>query len=265
MQYTQCLLLGQPTHVALHNLESPLTSCFHVGEQVGIDTFIGVGVSIGMLLLLAVLALVGVLVVMVKRRAANMQMKSVKMKKNPSYHNPVVVEMEVKGQGYDCEDVDNNKTNGSVVDGFKTYEDVESKTQMKNRKESAPKEYSTPTSAATNVGELYAVVDKRKKEARQKQDKNGCLDTNKGDLYTVPMKKSKMKTGDEGIVVTDSAVKSEDYDDVADLNYEPKAESKCKGDSEFPNADILFAAVDKSHKKKKMTLLTFGFVCYVRS
>ena len=246
------MLLGQPTHVALHNL--PLTSSFHAGDQVGIGTFIGVGVGIGMLLLLAVLALVGVLVavVMVKRRAANKHMKSVKMKKNPSYYNPVVVEMEVKGLGYDCEDADNNKTNGSVVDGFNPYEDVESKTQMKNRKKSAPKESSTPTSAATNVGELYAVVDKSKKKgAKQKQDKNGCSDANKGDLYTVPMKKRKMKTGDEGIVVTDSAVKSEDYDDVADLNYEPKADSECKGDSEFPNADMLYAAVDKSHKKKK--------------
>ena len=93
------------------------------------------GVGIGMLLLLAVLAVVGVLVavVMVKRRAAIKPMKSVKMKKNASCHNPVVVEVEVKGLGYDYEDVDNNKTNGSVVDGFNPYEDVESKTHMKNR------------------------------------------------------------------------------------------------------------------------------------
>ena len=107
--------------------------------------------------------------------------------------------MEVKSLGYDYEDVENNKTNGSIVDGFKIYEDVESKTQMKNRKKSAPKESSTPTSAATNVGELYAGVDKSKKKgAKQKQDKNGCSESNKGDLYTVPMKKSKMKTEDEG-------------------------------------------------------------------
>ena len=79
----------------------------------------------------------------------------------------------------------------------------------------------------------------KKKGVKQKQDINGCSDTNEGDLYTVPMKKSKMKTGHEGIEVTDSAVKSEDYDDVADVNYEPKADSECKGDSEFPNADML--------------------------
>ena len=101
-------------------------------------------------------------------------------------------------------------------------------------------------------GELYAVVDKSKKKgAKQKQDKSGCSDTNEGDLYTVPMKKSKMKTVNKGIVVTDSAVKSKDYDDVADLNYEPKADRECKGDSEFPTADRLYAAVDKSHKKKE--------------
>ena len=230
---------------------------FPVGDQVGIGTFIGVGVGIGMLLLIVVLALVGVIVavVMVKRRAANKQMKSVKMKKNPSYHNPVVVEMEVKGIGYNYEDVDKDTANGSVVDGFDPYEDVESETQMKNRKKPTPKESSTPASA-TNVGELYAVVDKsRKKGVTQKQDKNGYSDTKKVDLYTVPINKSKMKNGDKGIVATGSVVKSEDYDDVADLNYEPKADSEpgqqCKGDSEFPNADMLYAVVDKSCKKKK--------------
>ena len=229
-------------------------SSFLVGDQAGTGTFIGVGVGIG-ILLIVVLALVGaiVVVVMVKRRAANEQMGSIKMKKNPSYYNPAVVEMEVKGGDY--EDVDKDRANGSVVDGYNPYEDVESKTQMKNRKKPVPKESSTPASA-TNVGELYAVVDKSKKKGvKQKQDKNGCSDTNKGDLYTVPMKKSKMKNGDEGIVATDSAAKSEDYDDVADLNYESKVDSEpgqqCKGDSKFANTDMLYAAVDKSHKKKK--------------
>ena len=231
----------------MHNLTSPLMSPLHVGDQADNDTFIGVGVGVGLCLLLALLALVGLLVVvvMVKKRAANKQMESVKMKKNPSYYNPVVVEMEVKGLGYDYEDTDKDKANGSVVDGFDPYEDVESKTQKKNRKKPAPKESFTPASA-TNVGELYAVVDKSKKKGlKQKQDKNGCSDTNKGDLYTVPMKKSKIKNGDEGIAATDSAVKSEDYDDVADLDYEQKA------DSEFPSADMLYAVVDKSRKKKK--------------
>ena len=243
-------------HLALHNLALFLTSCFFAGGQAEIVTFIGVGIGIGMLLLIVVLALVGVIVavVMVKRRAANKKMGSLKMKENPSNYNPVVVEMQVKGLGYDYEDVHKDKTNGSVVDGFYPYEDVDSKTQMKNRKKPAAKESSTPASA-NNVGELYAVVDKSKKGVKQKQDKNGRSDTNKVDLYTVPINKSKMKNGDKGIVATGSVVKSEDYDDVADLNYEPKADSEpgqqCKGDSEFPNADMLYAVVDKGRKKKK--------------
>ena len=209
-----------------------------------------------MLLLVVVMALVGLIVavVMVKRRASSKKAGSTKMKENPSYYNPVVVEMEVKGLCADYEDVNKDTTNGSVVDGFDPYEDVEGKTQMKNRKKPTPIESSTPASA-TNVGELYAVVDKSKKGVKKKQDKNGRSDTNKGGLYTVPMKKSRMKNGDEGIVATDSAVKSEDYDDVADLNYERKADSEpeqqCKGDSEFPNADMLYAVVDKSRKEKK--------------
>ena len=158
-------------HVALHNIEPLLTSSFPVGDKAGIGTFIGVGVGIGMLLLIVLMALVGVIVaaVMVKRRAANKQMGSVKMKKNPSCHNPVVVEMEVKGLGYDYEDADKDKSNGSVVEGFDPYEDVDSKAEIKNTKKPAPKESSTPSSA-TNVEELYDVVDKsKKKEVKKKQ------------------------------------------------------------------------------------------------
>ena len=238
-------------HVA--DLESPLMSSFPVGDQTGIDTFIGVGVGIG-ILLIVVLALVGVIVVvvMVKRRAANKQMGSVKMKKNPSCHNPVVVEMEVKGLGYDYEDADKDKSNGSIVDGFDPYEDVDSKAQMKNTQKPAPKESSTPASD-TNVGELYAVVDKSKKKgAKQKQEEDGCTVTNKDDLYTVPMMKDKMS--DEGKFVS-GLVKSEEYDDVTGLKYEPKVDSEpqqsSEGDNKAPNVDMLYAVVDKSHKKKK--------------
>ena len=234
-----------------------LASRFCAGGQAEIGTFIGLGIGIGILLLLVAIALVGVIVavVMVKRRAANKQMESIKMKKNPSYYNPVVVEMAVKGIGADYEDADKDKSNASVVDGFDPYEDVDSKAQMKNTKKPAPKESSTPASA-NNVGELYAVVDKSKKEgAKKKQEEDGCTVTNKDDLYTVPMKKSKKKNGDEGLAATDSAVKSEDYDDVAELNYEVKVHrepgQQCKRDSEFPNADMFYAVVDESRKKKK--------------
>ena len=235
--------------VALHYLESPLMSSFPVGDQTG------VGVGIGILLLIVVLALVGaiVAVVMVKRRAVNKQMESVKMKKNPSCHNPVVVELEVKGLGYDYEDTDKDKSNGSVVDGFDPYEDVDSNAQMKNKKKPTPKESSTPASA-TNVGELYAVVDKSKKGARQKQEEDECTVTNKDDLYTVPMKK-KDKMSDEGKFVSGCVEKGEVYDDVAGLKYEPEVDTEpqqlSEGDNKAPNVEMLYAVVDKSHKKKK--------------
>ena len=243
-------------HIALHNIESPLTSSLPVGDQTRIGTFIGVGVGIGILLLLVVLALVGVIVAVfkVKRRAANEQMESAKMEKNPSCYNPVVVEMEVKGLGYDYEDADKDKSNGSVFDGFDPYEDVDSKAQMNNTKKPAPKESSTPASD-TNVGELYAVVDKSKKKGvKQKQEEDGCTVTNKDDLYTVPMKKED-KMSDEGKFASGRVEKCEEYDDVAGLKYEPEVDTETQqsseGDNKAPNVEMLYAVVDKSHKKKK--------------
>ena len=235
-------------------------SHFLVDGQARTGTFIGVGVGIGIFLLIVVLTLVGVIVVvvMVKRRAANKQTGTMKIMNNLTYSNPVVVELEGKGLSADYEDVDKDKANASVVKGFHPYEDVESKTQMKNTKTPTPKESSTPASA-TNVGEvqLYAVVDKsKKKRVKQKQEEDGCAVTTKDDLYSGPMKKkSKRKNVDEGIAATDSAVKSEEYDDVAELNYERKADSKpgqqCRGNSEFSNADMVYAVVDESRKTKR--------------
>ena len=246
-------------HITLHNIESLLMSSFPVGDQTGTGTFIGVGVGIGILLivvsaLVSLIALVGVVaVVMVKRRAANEQMESVKMKKNPSCHNSVVVELEVKGLGYDYEDADKYKSNGSVVDGFDPYEDVDSKAQMKNTKKPAPKESSTPASA-TNAGELYAVVYKSKKKGtKQKQEEDGCTVTNKDDLYIVPMKEDKMS--DEAKFASGHVEKGVEYDDVAGLKYEPDVDSEpqqsSEGDNKVPNVEMLYAVVDKSHKKKK--------------
>ena len=231
-------------------------SSFLVGDQAGIGTFIGVGVGIGMLLLIVLMALVGVIVVavIVKKRAANKQMGSAKMKKNPSCHKPVVVEMKVKGLGYDYEGADKDKSNGSVVEGFNPYEDVDSKAEMKNAKKPGPKESSTPASA-TNVGELYAVMDKSKKKGmKKKQEKDRCTVANKDDLYTVPIKK-KDKMSDEGKATGGHAEKGEEYDDVAGLKYEPKVDSEPQqlneGNNKAPNVDVLYAVVDKSHKKKK--------------
>ena len=49
--------------------------------------------------------------------------------------------------------------------------------------------------------------------------------------------------------------KGEECDDMAGVKYEPKADSESvqqiEGDSKVPNADMLYAVVDKSHKKKK--------------
>ena len=193
-------------------------------------------------------------VVLVKRRAANKPTGSIKMRANPCYKNPVVVELEEKDGGaeYDC--TVKNKENGSINDGFDPYEDIDSKAHEKHAKAPPPKASSTPASA-TNVGELYAVVDKSKKKGMKKKgEENGCIETNKDDLYTVPVKK-KDKLADKGMGVSSGTEKSEDNDDVAELKYEPKADSESaqqsEGDEKSLNADMLYAVVDKSRKKKK--------------
>ena len=68
---------------------------------------------------------------------------------------------------------------------------------------------SSTKASATNVGELYAVVVKSKKEAKKKEEDRSTV-TNKDELYTVPVKKDKMT--DEGMGASGGAEKSEDYD-----------------------------------------------------
>ena len=172
------------------------------------------------------------------------------MRANPCYNKPVVVELEEENVGDEYDDSVNNKENGSVADGFDPYEDVDSKAQNRTAKTPPPKVSSCPAS----VGELYAVVNKSKKGAKKKGEENECKETNKDDLYTVPVKKDKMT--DEGMVATSSAEKSEDYDDVAELKNEPKADSEpgqqSEGEEEkSSNADMLYTVVDKSCKMKK--------------
>ena len=84
---------------------------FSVGDQPGTDTSLGVVVGVAMFLFLVVLALVGliVLTVLLKRRAAYTETTSIKMRDNPSYNNPVVVELEERGVDTDYEDVDKDK------------------------------------------------------------------------------------------------------------------------------------------------------------
>ena len=227
---------------------------FPAGGKTGSDPYISVGVGVGLCLFLVVLAMVAsivVVVVVVKRRAANKQTGSIKMRANPCYNNPVVVELEEKDLGAEYDDTVINKENGSITDGFDPYEDVDSKAQNRNAKTSPLKASCTPASA-TNVGELYAVVDKSKKKgAKKKEEENGCIETSKDDLYTVPGKKDKMSY--KG--ATGGAKKSEDNGDVAELKYEPKADGEpgqqSEGDEKTSNADMFYTVVDKSHKKKK--------------
>ena len=65
------------------------------------------GVGDGLCLLLVVLAMVAsivVVVVVVKRRAAIKQTRGIKMRANPCYNNPVVVELEGKDVGDEYDD-----------------------------------------------------------------------------------------------------------------------------------------------------------------
>ena len=246
------LLSHEYSYTILHQVR--LT--FSAGGSTGSYPYIGVGVGVGLCLLLVVLALVAsivVVVMVVKRRAANKPTGSIKMRANPCYNNPVVVELEEKDVTAEYDDTIINKDNGSVADGFDPYEDVDSKAQSRNAKTTLPKASSTPASA-TNVGELYSVVDKsKKKEAKTKVEENASSVTHRDDLHTVSVKKDKMKDG--GMGTTGGAQKSEDNDEVAELKYEPKADSEPGQQSEVDekslNADMLYAVVDKSRKKKK--------------
>ena len=228
-----------------------MTSSYPAG-----GTFFGAGVGVGLCLFLVVLAIVAsivVVVVVVKRRAANKPTGTIKMGDNPCYNNPMVVELEEKDKGAEYENTVKNEENGSVAVGFHPYEDVDSNVHDKNSKPPPPKASCTPASA-TDVGELYAVVDKRKKKGvKKKGEENESTATNKDDLYTVPRKKDKMP--DEDIGLSSGAEKSEDNDDVAELKYEPKADTEpgqqSEGDEKSSNADMLYAVVDKSRKKKK--------------
>ena len=231
---------------------------FPVGDPSRSGIFIGVGVGIGMFLLFVVLTLVAlvVAVVVVKRKAAYKQTGGTKMRDNAYYNNAAVVQQKIEleeiGLGAHYDDVGEDEEKGSIVDAFDPYEDIDSKAQIKCSQKPAPKESSTPASA-TNVGELYAVVDKSKKK---KDGEDGTTVINKDDLYAMPMKKKgKMTDEEDRKVVSDGTEKGDESDDAAGLKYEPKADSESQqqseGDSKAPNVDILYAVVDKSLKKKK--------------
>ena len=212
------------------------------------------GVGVGVFLLLSVLTLVGIIlvVVVVRRKVTYKQKRDSEME-----HNALVAkqehEVEEKGlsAGHDYNYVDEKERKVKTVDGFDLYEDVVGKTQIKATLKQAPKESSTPVSV-TNIGDLYAVVDKSQKKGAKKEKETV---TNKEDLYTIPMrKKGKLTERGEGVVESGGVEMEEENVNMAGVMYEPKADSESvqqiEGDSKVLNVDMLYAVVDKSRKKK---------------
>ena len=224
--------------------------------------FIGVGVGVGVFLLLSVLTLVGIiLVVVVARRKVTYKQKSdSEMKDNPYYNSAMVAkqgnDVEEKGlvsAGHHYDYVDKNEVKVVTVNGFDPYEDVDGKAQIKTARKQAPIESSTLVSV-TNIGDLYAAVDKSKKKGAGKEKET--VNNNNEDLYTMPMKKKgRLTERGEGVVESEGVEKGEENGIAVGVKYEPKADSESvqqiEGDSKAPNADMLYAVVDKSHKKKK--------------
>ena len=230
-----------------------------VGAAMGL--FIGVGGGVGVLLLLSVLILVAIIlvVVVVRRKVTYKQKGDSKMEDNPYYSNVRGAnqgnEMEKglsAGHGYTY--ADTNVGRGVTIDDFDPYDDAyaDCKGQINTAKHQAPEDSSTPVSV-TNIGDLYAVVDKSQKKRGEKKKETV---TNKEDLYTMPMKKKgKLTERGEGVVESGGVEKGEENDSTVGVKYEPKADSECvqqiEGDSKALNVEMLYAVVDKSHKKKK--------------
>ena len=231
-----------------------------VGDQLTIGTYIGVGVGVGVFILIVLVIMVGlILVVVVRRKTVLEQNEDMTMDENPYYNKTAVMkkEIEIREKGAIYEDPDNGKSdeNGSVIDGFNSTEDVNSKLQIKSTKKPAPKVSTTPASA-TNIEELYAVVNKSKKKGTKKEREGGAAAADRGDLYSMPMEKKGMMTEEEeGVVESVGVEKGEEYDDMVGLKYEPMADSESgqqsEGDGKALNVDTLYAVVDKIHKKKQ--------------
>ena len=227
----------------------------------GTRTGVGVGVGVFLLLVLLTVVVLILVVVAVRRKTACKQNTNVQMGHSSHYNNAAVekegIDMKENGLGANYADVDNGdgEKKGSLVDGFDPYEDVDRQPQLKHTKRLAPKE-SAPTASVTNVPAVYATVDKSKKKGAKKETEDGCTVTNKDDLYAMPMKKmGKMTDTEKGVVESGGVEEEEQYDDAVGLRYEPKADSESgqqsEGDNKAPNANMLYAVVDKSRKKRK--------------
>ena len=253
-------------HLIMHVLASctnnhcsVLIFCLMPSLPAETGTFIGAGSGVGGLFLISVLTLVAIIlvVVVVRRKVTYKQKGDLKMEDNPYYSNVLGAkqgnEMEEKGlgAGHDYDYVAKNEPKVETVDVFDPYEDADGKAQIKTAMKQAPKESSTPVSG-TNIGDLYAVVDKSQKKAAKKEKETI---TNKVDLYTMPVKKKgKLSERGEGVVESGGVEKREECDDMAGVMYEPKSDSESvqqiEEDSKAQNLDMLYAVVDKSHKNK---------------
>ena len=187
-------------------------------------------------------------VVVVRRKVTYKQKERSKMEQrlSPFFSNALVAkpdnEMEEKGL---------SAGHIYVNEGIGVSE-IDSKVPNKIVMKQAPKESSTLVSV-TNIGDLYAVVDKSQKKGAEKEKETV---TNKEDLYAMPMKKKgKLSERGEGVVDSGGVENGGEYDDMAGVMYEPKADSESvqqiEGDSKAPNVVVLYAVVDKSHKKKQ--------------
>ena len=198
---------------------------------------------------MSVLTLVAIVLVVavVKRKMTYKQKGNSKMEDTPSYSNELTAL-----QGNELVEKHEYADKGSIVDGFDPYEDVDRKAQIKTAMKQVTKEFSTPVSV-TNIGDLYAVVDKSQKKGSKKEKETT---TGKEGLYAMPVKKKgKLTERGEGVVESGGVEKEEENDDMVGVKNTPKADSESahqiEEDSKALNVDMLYAVVDKSHKKRK--------------
>ena len=210
----------------------------HIFQYVG--TFIGVGVGVAMFLLIVLLTSVVVLILVVtvvrrRRKAVYKQNSNATTGNSLCYNNSVVVEQETKmkensvvadcqdADGYQEVDIAKGREENPFDNNSTLYEAPDKKLHVRDKMTPAPKESSTPGSATT-VPVVYAAVDKSNKKASKKA-KNESTVTNEDAQYAMPMKKKGKMAGIEMRVVASGCVDEEQYDDTAQLRYEPKADS----------------------------------------
>ena len=202
-----------------------------VGEQSN-GTSIGVGIGVGILLcfvlLTTLLSILILVIVVVKRKAAYKQKRDISMRDNSCYRNSVM-----KAEGIGMKDIDHGNEHGavdkyeelgSIIDGFSLYANVDGTSENKKAMIQVPKESCIPASA-TNVGELYAIVDKSKKKgARERED-------------------------------VSSGANEDDQNDMPLMKMDGTEMAQATKESSTPASDIsghaVYAAVDKSKKKPK--------------